>query len=58
MSDEIQSFRTTILDFLSNIAADLNRVLGRNPGLSAEDKAALQEISDKAAEVAGIVPED
>jgi hypothetical protein len=52
------AFRQRVGAALSNVSADIQRLLARNTGLSAEDKAALEEIAKNVEDVAGVVPED
>lgn len=57
MSQEIDDFKTVVLGFLENIAADIQRLIDNSTGLSQQDKDTLQAIASRAAEVANIVPE-
>lgn len=57
-SAEMTAFRARVGAALSNISADITRILGRATGLSAEDKAALEEVATSIEAVADVVPED
>lgn len=57
-SAEMTAFRNAVTESLSNIAADIQRLLARSTGMSDEDKAALTEIGQRVADAAAVVPED
>lgn len=57
-SAEVAAFRARVEAAMSNIAADIQRILQGATGLSAEDKAALETIATNLENLAGVVPED
>ena len=56
-SPEVTKFREEVAASLDNISNDIKTLLGRNPGLSEEDKVALTDIAANIKSVADIVPE-
>ena len=57
-SAEVAAFRARVEAAMSNIAADIQRILAGATGLSAEDKAALENIATNLENLAGVVPEN
>lgn len=56
-SPEVAAFREVVAKSLDNISNDIKTLLGRNPGLSEEDKEALKAVAENISAVADIVPE-
>lgn len=57
-SPEVTAFRARVEAALANVSADIQRLLDRNPGLSDEDKAALETIATNLENLAAVVPEE
>lgn len=57
-SPEVAAFRARVEVALANVAADIQRLLARNPALSEEDKATLEKIATDLENVAAVVPEE